>query len=178
MHILVKTITGVSCEISNVTSVNEVQTAVESQMGVPTSEQKLLYNGAKLSEATLLSEYGITSLATLSLIIALEGGAKGKKKKKDTKKNKKPHKKTKVNLAILKYYKVDEDKVVRLRQMCKVCPPGTFLANHYDRLNCGRCRTLFKKTVIDAKPKEAPKKVVEKPKEEKKPEKGGKGKKK
>lgn len=177
MHILIKTITGAFCEISNAESVQDVQSEIQSQMGIPTSEQKLLYNGTKLSEGSL-AEYGISSSSTIALIISLEGGAKGKKKKKDLKKTKKPHKKLKVNLAILKYYKVNDDgKVVRLRQMCKVCPPGTFLANHYDRLNCGRCRTLFKKTVIDAKPKEAPKKVVEKPKEEKKPEKG-KGKKK
>lgn len=178
MHILIKTISGASCKISNVESVQDVQSEIESQMGVPCAEQKLLFNGARLSEG-LLSEYGIDSSTTISLIIALEGGAKGKKKKKDLKKNKKKHKKKKVNLAILKYYKVSEDdKVIRLKQMCKVCPPGTFLANHFDRLNCGRCRTLFKKNVIDVKPKDAPKKVTEKPKVETKTEKGGKGKKK
>ena len=34
--------------------------------------------------------------------------------------------------------------------MCKVCPAGTFIAEHPDRLYCGRCHTAYTKTV-DAK---------------------------
>jgi hypothetical protein len=33
--------------------------------------------------------------------------------------------------------------------MCKVCPPGTFLAEHENRLYCGRCRTAYAK--VDSK---------------------------
>ena len=40
------------------------------------------------------------------------------------KKNKKPHVHRKNKLAILSYYKVEGDDVVRLRQQCKICPPG------------------------------------------------------
>jgi small subunit ribosomal protein S27Ae len=79
------------------------------------------------------------------LVVELEGGAKGKKKKKDVKKGKKKHKKRKVKLAILKYYKVEDGKIVRLRQLCKYCPPGTFIAEHPDRLYCGRCHTAYMK---------------------------------
>ena len=56
------------------------------------------------------------------------------------KKTKKKHHKKKEKLQILKYYKVEGDKVVRLKQMCKVCLPGTFIAEHADRLYCGRCK--------------------------------------
>ncbi len=77
---------------------------------------------------------------------------KEKKKKKEVKKTKKKHVHKKVKLAILKYYKVEGDKVIRLKQMCKVCPPGTFLAEHADRLYCGRCRTAYTK-VVDNKGK-------------------------
>ena len=109
-------------------------------MGIPSEEQKLLLNGKLLTAESKIEEN-----STLALVVALEGGAKGKKKKKDTKKGKKKHQKKKVKLAVLNYYKVEDDKVVRLKQMCKVCPPGTFIAEHEDRLYCGRCHTVYTK---------------------------------
>ena len=93
----------------------------------------------------MTAESKIEENSTLALVVALEGGAKGKKKKKDTKKGKNKHHKKKVKLAVLNYYKVEDDKVVRLKQMCKVCPPGTFIAEHEDRLYCGRCHTVYTK---------------------------------
>ena len=140
MYILVQSITGACCEITNANTLSEIQSQIESQMGVPSSEQKLLLNGKLLT-----SESPIEDNSTISLVVALEGGAKGKKKKKDTKKGKKKHQKKKVKLAVLNYYKVEDDKVVRLKQMCKVCPPGPFIAEHEDRLYCGRCHTVYTK---------------------------------
>ena len=140
MHILVQSITGATCEITDAQTLSEIQSQIESQMGIPSEEQKLLLNGKLLT-----AESKIEDNSTLALVGALEGGAKGKKKKKDTKKGKKKHHKKKVKLAVLNYYKVEDDKVVRLKQMCKVCPPGTFIAEHEDRLYCGRCHTVYTK---------------------------------
>ena len=140
MHILVQSITGASCEITDAQTFSEIQSQIESQMGIPSEEQTLLLNGKLLT-----SESKIEENSTLALVVALEGGAKGKKKKKDTKKGKKKHHKKKVKLAVLNYYQVEDDKVVRLKQMCKVCPPGTFIAEHEDRLYCGRCHTVYTK---------------------------------
>lgn len=36
-------------------------------------------------------------------------------------------------------YKVEGGKVVRARRACPKCGPGVFLANHEDRISCGRC---------------------------------------
>ena len=173
MHIRVFTITGRN-EDFQADSVSELQSAIETRMGIPIEEQKLLTNGKLLTDENLNE--------TVQLIISLEGGAKGKKKKQTAKKTNKKHKNKKVNLRILKYYNVDGDKVVRLRRMCEVCPPGTFLAEHEDRLYCGRCRSTYAKLVDKAKvsaPKKKEKKVekpkVEEPKEQ--PKKGKKGKK-
>ena len=140
MHILVQSITGATCEITDAQTLSEIQSQIESQMGIPSEEQKLLLNGKLLT-----AESKIEDNSTLALVVALEGGAKGKKKKKDTKKGKKKHHKKKVKLAVLNYYKVEDAKVVRLKQMCKVCPPGTFIAEHEDRLYCGRCHTVYTK---------------------------------
>ena len=140
MYILVQSITGASCEITDAQTFEDLQSQISSLMGVPAEEQKLLLNGKLLTSSSKIEDN-----STISLVVALEGGAKGKKKKKDTKKGKKKHHKKKVKLAVLNYYKVEDDKVVRLKQMCKVCPPGTFIAEHEDRLYCGRCHTVYTK---------------------------------
>ena len=45
-----------------------------------------------------------------------------------------------------KYYKIEGDKLVRIRRSCPKCGPSFFLAEHYDRWTCGRCHyTVFKK---------------------------------
>ena len=143
--IRIETITGKSI-IIDAENANEIREKIENEMGIPKNEQTLLLNGKKLTDEK------IENNCLINLIISLEGGAKGKKKKKEIKKTKKKHVHKKVKLAILKYYKVDGDKVIRLKQMCKVCPPGTFLAEHSDRLYCGRCRTAYTK-VVDNKAK-------------------------
>ena len=56
--------------------------------------------------------------------------------------------------------------------MCEVCPPGTFLAEHEDRLYCGRCRSAYTKLVDKSKQQKQPKKKqpkAEKPKVEEAP---------
>ena len=174
MDIQVITITGRK-ETIFANSLKELQYGIENLMGIKIDEQKILCNGKLASDSNLCEN--------AQLIISMEGGAKGKKKKQTTKKVKKKHLHKKEKLRILKCYKVDGEKVVRLRRMCEVCPPGTFLAEHEDRLYCGRCRSGYTKLVDKAKQQKQPKKKppkAEKPKvEETKeaPKKGKKGKK-
>ena len=153
MHILIQTLAGKSCslKVDNNTNIENIHNEIETIMGVPSVEQKLIFNGKRLESGKSLSDYEISENSNVYLVIALEGGAKGKKKKKDTKKAKKSHKKKKVKLAVLKSYKIESDKVVRLKQMCKVCPVGTFLAEHSDRLHCGRCNTGYVKVADSGK---------------------------
>ena len=81
---------------------------------------------------------------TLFEVAGLEGGKNKKSKKKDTSKPKhKPHHNKKVKLAVLKHYAVKGGKVERLRKACtnKKCGAACFLAQHKDRLTCGKCHT-------------------------------------
>ena len=142
MDIQVNTITGRK-ETIFANSLNELQLGIENIMGINVNEQKILCNGKLATDSNLCD--------SVQLIISLEGGAKGKKKKATTKKAKKKHVHQKKELRILKCYKVDGEKVVRLRRMCEVCPPGTFLAEHEDRLYCGRCRSAYTKLVDKSK---------------------------
>merc|ERR1712110_780507 len=68
-----------------------------------------------------MGEYmgNIQKESTLHLVLRLRGGAKKRKKKNYTTPKKIKHKKRKVKLAVLKYYKVDDNgKINRLRREC------------------------------------------------------------
>ena len=55
-------------------------------------------------------------------------------------------KKERPDTPIYKYYEVKGDRVNRLRKECPRCGHGVFLAEHKDRLTCGKCGyTSYKK---------------------------------
>ncbi len=41
--------------------------------------------------------------------------------------------------GIYSVYKIEGDKVARLRPTCERCGPGYFMADHHDRFTCGHC---------------------------------------
>jgi small subunit ribosomal protein S27Ae len=52
----------------------------------------------------------------------------------------KPEKKQKKKAKGLStLYKVEGDKVTRVRPICERCGPGYFMADHSDRFTCGHC---------------------------------------
>jgi len=51
----------------------------------------------------------------------------------------KPEKKKKEEKGIFILYKIESDKVVRLRPTCERCGPGYFMADHGNRYTCGHC---------------------------------------
>jgi len=56
-----------------------------------------------------------------------------------TEKAEKPQKKKKEEKGIFSLYKVENDKVTRLRPTCERCGSGYFMAEHKDRYTCGHC---------------------------------------
>ncbi|KRX26652.1 Rho guanine nucleotide exchange factor 12 [Trichinella nelsoni] len=110
----------------------------------------LVLGGRPLEDDWTLAQCNIQEFSTLDLsysdlisrLSRLLGGAKKRKKKMYTTPKKIKHKKKKVKLAVLKYYKIDENgKVSRLRKECtsESCGAGVFMANHYNRQYCGKC---------------------------------------
>ena len=143
MNIQVSTLSGENrtINLAKDLTVEALSAQIEASMGVPIDEQKLIFNNQKLEKGQLAA-YGLKNESNVYLVVSIEGG-KGKKKKKKTKKPKKPHRKRKVNLAVLKYFKIENGKVSRLRQVSKV---GTFMADHGDRYYCGKTHMTYKKT--------------------------------
>jgi small subunit ribosomal protein S27Ae len=59
--------------------------------------------------------------------------------KKDTTAPKSDKKEKKAGKGISGIYKIEGDKVARLRPTCERCGPGYFMADHHDRFTCGHC---------------------------------------
>jgi len=116
-------------------------------------------------------DYEMKEESNIYMVVSLDGG---KKKKKKVKKAKKHHKKKKVKFAVLNYFKVEDGKIVRLRQKS---PAGTFMAEHNDRFYCGRSHITYKKKEVTEKKAPAKKEEVVADAKPAKAE-GGKGKKK
>ena len=51
----------------------------------------------------------------------------------------KPERKKKEEKGVFTLYKVEGEKVVRLRPICERCGPGYFMADHGNRYTCGHC---------------------------------------
>ncbi|MBK5133056.1 30S ribosomal protein S27ae [Candidatus Bathyarchaeota archaeon] len=41
--------------------------------------------------------------------------------------------------GVFSLYKIENDKISRLRPTCERCGSGYFMANHKDRYTCGHC---------------------------------------
>merc|ERR1711879_1099652 len=128
-------------QVSQQTTVAELQTMV-AEAG------NMIVNGEILNNAeATLADYGIQEEATIQIVHPVLGGGRKRKKKVYTTPKKIEHKRTKVKLATLKLYKVDDvGKLERKRKECpqEMCGAGIFLSNHKDRQYCGKCGLTIK----------------------------------
>ncbi len=66
----------------------------------------------------------------------------------------------------IEFFKVEGDRINRIRKHCPKCGPAVFLAEHKDRFSCGKCGyTEFKGGVKPPIPTKVEEKPVEKPTE-------------
>jgi small subunit ribosomal protein S27Ae len=75
-------------------------------LGIPIDEQRLTLGGISLDDELTLDECHVEEESTLYVLLDLEGGGKKRKKKSYSTPKKNKHKRKKVKLAVLKYYKV------------------------------------------------------------------------
>jgi len=124
--------------------VADVKAAIEARQGVAAEDQCVLFGGRQLADAASLAQCGVSDDSQLYVSLRLLGGGKKRKKKTYTKPKKQKHKHKKVQLRVLKFYKVDDSgKVQRLRKVCPQCGPGIFMATHFNRVYCGKCHMTY-----------------------------------
>ncbi|CAD5232678.1 unnamed protein product [Bursaphelenchus xylophilus] len=149
--VFVKNLQGqtVSFDVSPTAKVAELKARIQEIEAIAAEEQRLVFAGKQLDEELTLADFGIEALSTVHLDLRLLGGGKKRKKKVYTTPKKIKHKRKKVKLSVLKFYKIDDDdNIQRLRSECNSvsCGGGVFMAKHKDRLYCGRChQTLIEK---------------------------------
>mmetsp|Transcript_113156 Transcript_113156/g.178009 ORF Transcript_113156/g.178009 Transcript_113156/m.178009 type:complete len:157 (-) Transcript_113156:71-541(-) len=148
MHLFIRDLAGrsLALDVTEDTNVGDLKKQIADLQGIPVDEQQLSFGGRSLSSVEGLAACGISDESTLFLSLGLPGGGKKRKKKTYTKPKKIKHKRKKVKLAVLKFYKVDSnDKVTRLRRECphELCGPGVFMAMHFNRYYCGKCHLTY-----------------------------------
>ena len=111
MQIFVKNLNGAtsSVEIDMTTSVSALRAEMAAASGVSAESLRIVFAGKSLSDELTVAGCGICEESTLYSHMAMDGGAKKRKKKVYTKPKKQKHKHIKNKLAILKCYKVDSE---------------------------------------------------------------------
>lgn len=147
MQLFLTTLSAGTAVLPSISTGSDLHAAAHARhVGLPPSALRLLHAGREiLPDDTLLCDLGVAECSTVTVVARLLGGGKKRKKKTYTKPKKIKHKHKKVKLAVLKYYKITDGKIERLRRECPAdtCGAGVFMAAHQDRVYCGKCGLTY-----------------------------------
>ncbi|KAK2196406.1 bifunctional Zinc-binding ribosomal protein/Ribosomal protein S27a/S27a-like superfamily [Babesia duncani] len=137
----------VALDLSEYESVSDIKSALVALYGY-NGDFSIFQGLYELDASDLTCEllHDGEDVVVLNVHADLCGGGKKRKKKQHTTPKKIKHKKKKVKLSVLKFYKVENDgKINRLLKDCPAesCGRGVFMALHHNRTYCGRCGLTY-----------------------------------
>lgn len=98
----------------------------------------ILVDGKKASPESTIREN-----AEITILPRIAGGGRGRRNVKTKDKRQKPPR----NINKGPMWVIEGEEVTRTRKACPKCGPGVFMAEHYDRIHCGKCGyTKFKRS--------------------------------
>ena len=177
MQIFVKTLTGATLTMTAdlCDTIATMKDRISSQEGIPADQIVLISGLSQLEDESTFAECELNNEATITMTLRMCGGKKKKKKKSYTKPKKIPHKHETIRMRVLSYFEVDKNgKIEKLKQESPE-QAGCYLADHKDRMHCGKTGYMFYKMTKDGqrikpvqnKPKKALTETVTKKKKKK-----------
>ncbi|CAI2381267.1 unnamed protein product [Moneuplotes crassus] len=153
MQIFVKTLTGATLTmfVDECDTIATMKAKISEQEGIA-AESIVLINGlSQLEDQMTFAECELNNEATVTMTLKMLGGKKKKKKKVYTKPKKIPHKHENIKMRVLSYFEVDKNgKIEKLKQESPE-QAGCYLADHKDRMHCGKTGYMFYKMTADGK---------------------------
>ena len=153
MQIFVKTLTGATLALSvdENDTINTIKRKINEKEGIPTESIVLIQGLSQLEDDMTAADYELKNEATITMTLRLCGGKKKEKKKVFTKPKKIPHKHENIRMRVLSYFEVDKNgKIEKLKQESPE-QAGCYLADHQDRMHCGKTGYMFYKMTKDGK---------------------------
>lgn len=131
-------------EVSPKATVFDLNNTISALFNNAASEQRLVFGGRQLDLSKNVSDYNISDLCTISIIMKLLGGKKKKKKNYTTpKKVKVPH--TDIKKILVSQFQVKKDgTVTQSRSDCSTCGVGFFMGVSKQLSFCGNCHLKVK----------------------------------
>ena len=154
MQLFVRTLTGatLAVDITGEETIAALKLKIAEQTGISCEQIRLVSGLAILENEMTISQAHLQSESNVIMTLGLDGGKKKKKRKPHTTPKVIPHKHVTIKMRTLNYFEVSKDGKVNKLKKESTTHSGCYLADHKDRMHCGRTGAyMFYKLTPDGK---------------------------